>query len=97
MFTITEYTVEQVLDPFGILTGQRYEFMLELEVPDEDELYSENGVALRVIYSVSEAESKIVKYEFLEKSTNKYVDFELEADERTVVETFCREHYAEHG
>ena len=37
---ITEYTVEQIKDPTGILAGRRYEFLLNIEVPEEDELYT---------------------------------------------------------
>ncbi|WP_127579133.1 DUF6509 family protein [Paenibacillus koleovorans] len=95
MFSITEYTVERVKDPFGILAGSRYEFILELEVDEEDELYSENGLNLRVVYRVEEARQGVAKYEFLDRSTNHYIDFELEEDEAALVESFCREHYIE--
>ncbi|MFD1954688.1 DUF6509 family protein [Paenibacillus thailandensis] len=30
--TITEYSVEQIKDPFGIVPGARYEFILNIEV-----------------------------------------------------------------
>lgn len=95
MFTITAYTVELIKDPFGIITGKRYEFMLEIEVSEEDELYSENGLILRVIYNVEEARTNIVKYEFMEKSTNRYLDFELEEEEVALVEAFCKERYSD--
>ncbi len=54
MFDITEYSVELMKDPFGILTGKRYEFLLDLDVPEDDELHHEEGVSLRVIYVVEE-------------------------------------------
>lgn len=92
MFSITEYSVENMKDPFGILTGARYEFVLDLDVPDDDELYHEDGVCIRVIYVVEEDSSRIAKYEFLIKSTNKYIDFELEEDEEKMVFEFCRDH-----
>jgi hypothetical protein len=95
MFTITTYTVEIIKDQFGILTGKRYEFILELDVPEEDELYSENGISLRVIYKEEEGQTGIVKYEFIESSTGKYLDFELESEEEAQVEAFCKEHYME--
>lgn len=95
MFTITGYSVEWIKDPFGILPGKRYEFNLELEVDEEDELYSEQGLALRVIYAVEEDASRIAKYEFLEKATGKYLEFDMEDDEREAVEAFCKEHWAE--
>jgi hypothetical protein len=90
LFTITAYTVELIKDPFGILSGTRYEFILEIEVPEEDELYSDQGVLLRVIYTEDEARSGITKYEFLERNTNKYLDFELESEEEKFVEAFCK-------
>lgn len=95
MFAITTYTVEAIQDKFGILSGNRYEFMLEIEVEEEDELYSENGLDLRVIYKEEDGRTSIVKYEFIEKTTNKYVDFELEDDEADFVDAFCKEHYKE--
>ena len=31
MITITEYTVNKLNDPFGILAGDRYEYSLDIE------------------------------------------------------------------
>jgi hypothetical protein len=95
MFTITEYSVELVKDPFGILSGKRYEFTLDLQVDEEDELYSEQGIFLRVVYRVEEESAGIVKYEFLERNTNKYLDFELEEEEAEAVRSFCQAHFSE--
>jgi hypothetical protein len=95
MFEITAYTVESVPDKFGIITGKRYEFMLEIEVSEEDELYSEDGLFLRVIYKEDEGRTGIVKYEFIERSTSKYLDFELDDEETAFVESFCKERYME--
>lgn len=93
MFAITEYSVQIMKDPFGILTGDRYEFVLDLDVPDDDELYNEDGVCLRVVYVVEEDRTRIVKYEFLVKSSNEYIDFEMEEDEEKMVFDFCTEHF----
>jgi hypothetical protein len=49
LLTFTSYTVENVRDPFGILSGKRYEFVINLDVAEDDELYVENGVSTRVI------------------------------------------------
>jgi len=89
---ITAYSVEPVKDPFGILTGERYEFILDIEVPEDDELYSENGVYIRVIYRLEEGQSGIVKYEIYERNTAKYLDFDLEEDEEAQLSAFCKEH-----
>ncbi|MDQ0060043.1 DUF6509 family protein [Paenibacillus harenae] len=91
MFEVTEYSVEVMKDPFGILTGQRYEFMLDLDIDEEDELYSQEGISLRVIYVVDGEQSRIAKYEFLTRSSNSYVDFELEEDEHAWVLAYCKE------
>ncbi|CAM4500851.1 hypothetical protein FHS16_005632 [Paenibacillus endophyticus] len=93
MFTITEYSSELVKDPYGILTGKRYEMVLDLEVEEDDELYQEEGISLRVIFVVEEAGSRVAKYEFLTRATNAYLDFELEEDEEQTVLAFCAEHY----
>lgn len=95
MLTINEYKVVLIRDPFGILAGERYEFLLDIEVPEEDELHSENGSYLRVIYSVEESRTAIVKYEIFEKSTDRYLDFDLDEEEEQQVEAFCKEHYLE--
>ncbi|WP_169090947.1 DUF6509 family protein [Paenibacillus sp. PL91] len=93
MFAVTEYSAEIMKDPFGILTGKRYEFILDLDVADDDELYHEEGVTLRVIYVIEEESARIAKYEFLTTSSNKYIDFELEEDEEKMVLAFCQEHF----
>lgn len=89
---IIEYTVEKLNDPTGILVGDRYEYFLTIEVDEEDELYSENGVKLRVIYAIEGDQSRIALYQFIENNTNKVLDFELEDDELEMVHTFCKEH-----
>lgn len=93
MLKIESYTVEKLEDPFGILSGDRYEFFLELAVPEDDELYSENGVMLRVIFLKDGEKEQISKYEFMEHETKNVLDFEMEEDEETAILTFCSEHY----
>jgi hypothetical protein len=91
MFEITEYSVELMKDPFGILSGTRYEFMLDLNVDEEDELYHEEGVSLRVIIVVEDGKQRMANYEFLTTTSNSYLDFELEEDEAEFVTNYCRE------
>ncbi len=95
MFTITGYSVELVKDPFGILSGKRYEFILDIEVEEDDELYSEQGLYVRVIYGVDGGQASIVKHEIFERTTERLLDFELEDDELDVVKAFCEEHVGE--
>lgn len=95
MFEITSYSVEWIKDPFGIIPGRRYEFLLDIEVDEEDEIYSAHGLTLRVIYRVEEEREGIVKYEFLDKGTGKYLDFDMEEEEEAMTAAFCKEHYAE--
>ena len=95
MLNIKGYTAEYVKDPFGILTGDRYEFLIDLDVPEDDELYSDNGVYARVIYMVNGEEMKIVKYDLHEKTTNQYLDFDMELDEEEALAAFCKEHLPE--
>lgn len=95
MFTITSYTVEVIKDPFGILTGRRYEFLIDIEVEEDDELYSESGLYIRAIYNVEEGKSGLLKYELYEKTTQIYLDFDLEDDEVAEVDAFCKAHVLE--
>ena len=89
---ITDYTVEKVKDPFGILDGLRYEFMLSLELDEEDELYSPQGIYLRVVYKAAEENSGIIRHEIRERGTDELLDFELEDEELAEVQAFCLEH-----
>lgn len=93
---ITSYEVNKLNDPTGIITGNRYEFLLGMEVPEDDELFDENNsLDLRVILVIeeAEAEARIVQYHFLNRSNGKVLDFGLEEDEEAIVLAFCKEHY----
>lgn len=89
---VTTYSVDLVKDPFGILSGKRYEFKLDLEVPEDDELYTEQGVYVRAIFVVDGEESRIAKYDFYENTGHQYLDFDMEPEEVEILEAFCREH-----
>lgn len=89
---ITTHTMELLDDPFGLLTGDRYEFFLQIEVDEEDELYRENGLMLKIIFSADGEENKILQYYFIEKETEKVLDFALEEDEIAMITSYCREH-----
>jgi hypothetical protein len=95
MLTITGFSVVKVKDPFGILAGERYEFSLDIEVEEDDELYSESGLYIRVIYRVEESETGVLRYEIFERNTEQYLDFDLEEDEEAIISAFCKEHYTE--
>ncbi|MED3625444.1 DUF6509 family protein [Neobacillus thermocopriae] len=87
---IIGHTVEKLEDPFGLLTGERYEFFLDLEVDEEDELYSEKGVGLRVLFGIEENQGKIINYHFYEKGNDEVLDFALEEDEENMVLNYCK-------
>ncbi|MCL6571396.1 MAG: DUF6509 family protein [Bacillus sp. (in: Bacteria)] len=92
---ITGHSVEKLTDPFGLLTGKRYEFFLDLEVDDEDELYSDDGVGLRIIFVSDELGQRISQYHFFVRTTEKIIDFALEEDEEESVLTYCKENLIE--
>ncbi len=92
---ITEYTVELIKDPTGILRGNRYEFFLNIDVPEDDELYHENGLQLKVLYFADDNEKKILNYNFYDSSENKYLEFALEEEEENLVNDFCSNHFQE--
>jgi hypothetical protein len=95
MLTITEYSAEQVKDPFGILSGKRYEFLLDLDIPEDDELHSEHGIYVKLIYKVEEDQGSIVMYDLIEKTTNRILDFDVEEEEEAELAAFCKEHLPE--
>lgn len=95
LLNITGHTVEKLEDPFGLLTGDRYEFFLELDVDEEDELYSENGIGLKVIFVIDGSEEKISSYHFFESGSEKVLDFALEEDEEELVLSYCKKNISE--
>ncbi|MGG1674624.1 DUF6509 family protein [Neobacillus sp. NRS-1170] len=92
---ITGHTVEKLEDPFGLLSGDRYEFFLDLDIDEEDELFSDKGVGLKVIFVVDQNEAKLSTYHFFEKGSEKVLDFALEEDEEELVLTYCKENAIE--
>ncbi|WP_442600994.1 DUF6509 family protein [Paenibacillus sp. KN14-4R] len=91
MLTITGYSVELIKDPFGILTGERYEFLVDIEVPEDDELHSDKGLYVRAVYRVDENKTEMIKHEIIERETEQILDFELEDEEAAVLDAFCKE------
>ncbi|MCC3357252.1 DUF6509 family protein [Bacillus sp. REN16] len=92
---IIGYSVEKLKDPTGILEGDRYEFFLDIEVPEDDELYSENGIELKVIFAVDSKGERIAQYYFYEKGAEKVLEFELEEEEEITINEFCKSHLDE--
>jgi len=92
VLTIAEYTVEEIKDPFGIIEGDRYEFILYINVPEDDELFNEKGIYIKVLFGVNGEESKLIKYDLYESESNQYLDFDLEEDEEKEVFEFCKTH-----
>ncbi|PEJ58292.1 MULTISPECIES: DUF6509 family protein [unclassified Bacillus (in: firmicutes)] len=92
MLTIAEYTVEEIKDPFGIIEGERYEFILYIDVPEDDELYNEKGIYIKALFGVNGEESRLIKYDLFEVESNSYLDFDLEEDEEKEVFEFCKSH-----
>lgn len=92
---IMEYTREELVDPTGILSGARYEFHLYLQLDSEDDLYDEKGTGLRIIFLVDGEDERIISYNFFERATGNVLDFELDDEEYTEIEQFCKAHLAE--
>jgi hypothetical protein len=88
---ITGHTVELLEDPFGLLTGNRYEYFLTIEVDEEDELYTEKGLLLKVLFLDNGEERRILQSYFIDQETEKVLDFELEDDEVIQVKKYCEE------
>ena len=88
---ITQFSVEEILDPTNIIEGKRYEFLLDVEVDEEDELYSAAGLEIRVIVGVIEENVRIVNYFITDKANNEFLDFALEEDEEAEILAICKE------
>ncbi|MER1986486.1 MAG: DUF6509 family protein [Solibacillus sp.] len=92
---ITQFSVEEILDPTKIIEGKRFELLLDVEVDEEDELYSAAGIEIRVIAGLLNEEVRIVSYFILDKATNAYLDFALDEDEEEMILAFCKEQLLE--
>ena len=88
---ITAFLIEEIKDPTNIIKGERYEFLLDIEVDEEDELYSEAGIELRAIVSKINDEIKLLNYFIIDKQDNNYLDFALEEDEEEIILAFAKE------
>ncbi|MBD8027335.1 pullulanase [Ureibacillus sp. Re31] len=89
---ITQFSLEEIKDPTNIIEGRRFEFLLDVEVDEEDELYSEAGIEVRVLIGQkSEGETYLLNYFIKDKGKNDYLDFALEEDEEAIILEFCKE------
>ncbi|KGR89745.1 hypothetical protein CD30_15460 [Ureibacillus massiliensis 4400831 = CIP 108448 = CCUG 49529] len=88
---IREYSFEEIKDPTNIIEGKRFEFLLDVEVDEDDELYSEFGIEIRVIIGQIDEEVRMINYFLIDKKDNQYLDFGLEEDEEEMILQFCKE------
>ncbi|MEK4227993.1 DUF6509 family protein [Solibacillus sp. FSL H8-0538] len=88
---ITHFSVEEILDPTNIIEGKRFEFLLDVEIDEDDELYMEAGIEIRVLIGQKDEEVRLVSYFIIEKAGNEYLDFALEDEEEAMILAFCKE------
>ena len=88
---ITAYSVEEIKDPTNIIEGKRYEFLLDVEVDEEDELYTEGGIEIRALIGENAGEVRLLNYFLKERLTEELLDFALEEDEEQMILDFCKE------
>ncbi|MDN4523066.1 DUF6509 family protein [Fictibacillus fluitans] len=94
---ITRHSMDKLQDPTGILEGERYEFIIHIDVDEDDELYMKDGIYVKLIYVVTPENSRIVQYSLLENYTNNVLDFELEEEEEQELEAFCKSKVSNEG
>lgn len=90
---ITEYIVEEIIDPTGVIEGQRFEFRLYVMLDEEDELYTEGGIGIRTILAVLDGETRLVLAQFFNRANDEVYPFELEEEELAELLQFCGAHY----
>ncbi|MGM9945605.1 MAG: DUF6509 family protein [Lysinibacillus sp.] len=88
---ITAFSIEEIKDPTNIIEGKRYEFLLDVEVDEDDELYSAAGIEIRVIAGQKDEEIRVLNYFLTDKADNKMLDFALEEEEEAMILNFVRE------
>ena len=88
---ITQFSIEEIKDPTNIIEGKRFEFLLDVEVDEEDELYTPAGLEIRAIIGQIEDQVRLLNYFIMDKSTNEFLDFALEEDEEQMIVAFCQQ------
>jgi hypothetical protein len=91
---IGAYSVEEIKDPTNIIEGKRFEFLIDIVVDEEDELYSEAGIEARVIVGQKEKEVRILNYFLIDKAENEMLEFALEEEEEDMIFRFVQEELA---
>ncbi|WP_211284612.1 DUF6509 family protein [Rummeliibacillus pycnus] len=91
---ILAYTMEEIIDPTQIIDGERFEFMLDIKVDEDDELYTEGGLEIRAIVAKKDDETSLANYFITTKANQELLDFALEDEEEEMILTFCKEHIA---
>ena len=87
---ITQFSIDEIKDPTNIIEGKRYEFLLDVEIDEEDELYTEAGIEIRVLIGHNGDEVRVLNYFIIDKKDNEYLDFALEDEEEQMIIEFCR-------
>lgn len=85
----TNYEYHILNDPTGIMAGERYEFLIDLEVEEDDELFREGGIELRLIFAVDGEKTWVAQHYIVEKRTEQVLEFGLEEDELEEVTAYC--------
>ena len=88
---ITQFSIEEIKDPTNIIEGKRFEFLLDVEVDEEDELYTPAGLEIRAIVGQIDEAVRLLNYFIMDKSNNEFLDFALEDDEEAMIIAFCKE------
>lgn len=92
---IISYMMNEILDPTNIIEGKRYEFTMELNIDEEDELYQEGGIDIRIIIAEKDNSFSIGDYFLIAKATQAYLEFALEEEEEQEILEFCKQHILE--
>lgn len=90
---ITQYSVEELKDPTNIIEGKRYEFLIDVDIDEEDELYREQGIEIRAIIGELNGEYSLKTYFLIDKADQSYLDFALDEDEEADILAVCQEYF----
>ncbi|MED3662127.1 DUF6509 family protein [Ureibacillus sp. FSL K6-8385] len=94
---IVNFEMEEWIDPTGIIQGRRFEFLLDVEVDEEDELYSEAGTQIRMLVGDEGEGPYIINYFIIDKKDGKYIELALEEDEEQSLLDFCKAKLEQEG
>lgn len=92
MLEIKHHTFKEEKNEFGLIKGKRYEFQLDVTVPEDDPLHAIKALMLCVLFDVEEKEGPhIYRYWFFDGVTGSTYNDALKEEEEEIIVSYCKQ------